>query len=187
MSMKRPDRRVRYTRQVLRMALLDLMREQPIEKITVRAVCERAEVGRATFYAHYRDAYDLLEQIENELFDQIKALLRGIPTASDQMRETLTRIFGCIAENADLCAVLFSENGDRKFLENVMNVAYEQFISEWTGTPADYLYAFAVNGSMGVIQTWVKGGMKEPARTIAELVWTIHRDGFRGIVKEMRG
>ena len=63
------DRRVRYTRMVLKQALLSLMLERPITRITVTEICERAEVNRATFYAHYADPYDLVARIEKELFE----------------------------------------------------------------------------------------------------------------------
>ena len=58
------DARVKYTRMVLKKALLELMQHKPVNKITVKEICERAELNRATFYAHYSDCFDLLESIE---------------------------------------------------------------------------------------------------------------------------
>src|SRR4029453_6969780 len=56
----RTDRRVRRTRELLRRALLSLVQEQGYERITVQDILDRADVGRSTFYAHYRDKDDLL-------------------------------------------------------------------------------------------------------------------------------
>jgi AcrR family transcriptional regulator len=56
----RTDRRVRRTRDLLRRALLSLVQEQGYERITVQDILDRADVGRSTFYAHYRDKDDLL-------------------------------------------------------------------------------------------------------------------------------
>ena len=53
--MSRTDARIRYTQGVLKQALLSFLQEKPINKITVKEVCERAELNRATFYAHYSD------------------------------------------------------------------------------------------------------------------------------------
>ena len=64
--MKKNDARVRYTQKVLKDSLLQLLEKKPINKITVKEVCELAELNRATFYAHYTDCLDLLESIENE-------------------------------------------------------------------------------------------------------------------------
>lgn len=75
------DRRVRYTRMVLKQALLSLMLERPITRITVTEICERAEVNRATFYAHYADPYDLLARIETNCLNP-----SGVPSRADFLR-----------------------------------------------------------------------------------------------------
>ncbi|MEC3954754.1 TetR/AcrR family transcriptional regulator [Nocardia sp. CDC153] len=54
------DRRVRRTRTALHRSLIELMSERPYTRITVRDIIDRADVGRSTFYAHYRDKDDLL-------------------------------------------------------------------------------------------------------------------------------
>ncbi len=55
-----PDRRTQRTRQTLSHALMALIQEKRYEAITVQDICDRANVGRSTFYAHYRDKDDLL-------------------------------------------------------------------------------------------------------------------------------
>lgn len=55
-----PDRRVLRTRKALGAALVDLMRERSFDDISVERLLERADVGRTTFYAHFRDKRDLL-------------------------------------------------------------------------------------------------------------------------------
>ncbi|MBZ0098941.1 MAG: TetR/AcrR family transcriptional regulator, partial [Taibaiella sp.] len=104
------DGRVRYTRMVIRDSLLKLLAEKPIQKITVKEICDLAEINRATFYTHYRDPYDLLEQIENELFENMAATVK---TEQSDPNNLTRKVFRVIEENADLCKVLFSENGDR--------------------------------------------------------------------------
>ncbi|MEI3131006.1 MAG: TetR family transcriptional regulator [Oscillospiraceae bacterium] len=75
------DARVKYTKMVLKKALLELMQHKPVNKITVKEICERAELNRATFYAHYSDCFDLLESIEEELFGRsLNDLCRAIYT-----------------------------------------------------------------------------------------------------------
>ncbi len=54
------DRRVQRTRQLLEQALLALLEEQDYESITVQQITDRANLGRATFYLHYRDKEQLL-------------------------------------------------------------------------------------------------------------------------------
>ena len=65
------DRRVRRTRAQLRRALTQLLAEKELRSITVRELTDRADVNRGTFYAHYRDIYDLMEHLENEFFTEL--------------------------------------------------------------------------------------------------------------------
>jgi AcrR family transcriptional regulator len=55
----RHDRRSRRTRQMLGRALVELMAEKRYDSITVQEIIDRADVGRSTFYAHFRDKEDL--------------------------------------------------------------------------------------------------------------------------------
>ena len=55
-----PDRRTQRTRQALSHALIALIQDKRYDAITVQDICDRANVGRSTFYAHYQDKDDLL-------------------------------------------------------------------------------------------------------------------------------
>ncbi len=68
MEQKRDDRRTQYSKRVIKEALFSLMQEKPINKITVKELCERADVNRSTFYAYYTDIYDLNRKIIKEFF-----------------------------------------------------------------------------------------------------------------------
>jgi len=57
------DLRIRRTRLALREALLALIEEKGFETLIVQDIADRAMINRVTFYKHYRDKYDLLEQI----------------------------------------------------------------------------------------------------------------------------
>ena len=59
--MEKMDARKRYTQMVLKQSFLKLLKEKPVNKITVKEVCELAELNRATFYAHYSDCFALIE------------------------------------------------------------------------------------------------------------------------------
>ena len=69
------DRKTRYTRKALSDSLIELMRDRPFIKITIMDLCEKADVNRTTFYAHYRDSYDLLLQIEEETLAYFEDML----------------------------------------------------------------------------------------------------------------
>jgi AcrR family transcriptional regulator len=55
-----PDRRTQRTQQALSRALVALIQEKRYDSITIQEICDRANVGRSTFYTHYQDKDDLL-------------------------------------------------------------------------------------------------------------------------------
>lgn len=161
------DGRVRYTRNVIKESFITLLQQKPIQKITVKEICERAEINRATFYAHYHDAFDLLAQIENALFANMMSQV-SLDQHYPEPNQVTTAIFKVIEQNADLCKVLFSENQDRRFLRRFVDTARDTMLVEWqrryphlSAEQVQYLYAFVIGGAISVIEEWVRMGMGE--------------------------
>ncbi|MFF5931011.1 TetR/AcrR family transcriptional regulator [Streptomyces hydrogenans] len=75
------DRRVRRTRAALRQALVELVLDKGFHAVTVEEITERADVGRATFYAHYRDKEDLLVGVVRDLAEDRERLLPAVRQA----------------------------------------------------------------------------------------------------------
>ena len=92
---KKEDRRVKYTKMVLKESLIDLLSQKDISAITIKQICEEADVNRTTFYTHYADQYDLLRQIEDELLQNLKAYI----TVFKQKKESRCHICGCHGRN----------------------------------------------------------------------------------------
>ena len=65
------DARVRYTKMIIKKSFISLLKERPINKITVKAICEMSEINRATFYKYYNDPFDLMEKIEEEMLEEL--------------------------------------------------------------------------------------------------------------------
>ena len=75
MDKTKKDRRFKRTQQQLLCALKELINTKSIVNISVRELAELADVNRATFYLHYRDPYDMLEQLGNEFIENLKTIL----------------------------------------------------------------------------------------------------------------
>ncbi len=173
---KKENRRVRYTRMALRESLLSLLQQYPLNKITVSRICEQADVNRSTFYLYYKDAYDLLEQIENDLYEQISLAVEAVPVALPN-EELLQRIFEIIYKNRDLCRVVFGKYGNKDFLRKVGNIHRDYLMREWRRlsrsvdeNTLDYLHAFVSFTSIGIIEKWVAREFHETPAQLASLV-----------------
>lgn len=180
---KTEDRRVRYTKMVLKEGLLKLLKKKPISHISVKELCELADVNRATFYAHYADPQALLGAIEDELVRGICGVLdlshfdgRNV---SDDLFE---RVFAFIEENRDACAVLLADNGDVSFQRNVAQIvrlrciqaAGEHGVAPWQ---EEYIYAYGSIGCVGLITRWLSEGTPRTPKEMAELVRALVMNG----------
>ena len=171
------DRRVRKTRMQLRAGLTQLMREKPIKDITVRELAQLVDINRCTFYLHYRDIYDMVEQVEQEVFEEFEALVRAHPAQELQSKpiSILLDLFEFFSANADLCAVFLGGNGDMAFFNKLIALirgrVVEYWLQEQKKNPEqfDYYFAFLASGFIGIIREWFARDMKETPAQMASL------------------
>ena len=110
--MKKIDARVRYTQKVLKESFLKLLEEKPVNKITVKEVCELAELNRATFYAHYTDCFALLESIEDEMLEGFEESAEvNVTLVNDEMIREMNRQYRDIDASTDVLSFPLGENG----------------------------------------------------------------------------
>lgn len=102
---KEDNRRTRMTRKMLQGALLDLLEEQPLSKINVSKLCERADLNRSTFYAHFKSPQDLLNNIRDTLQQQAPQFELSAP-----LEDKLSRYLSYIRENGRTFHILFHLN-----------------------------------------------------------------------------
>jgi len=181
MSAKSVDARVRYTKMMIRKSFIGLLKQKPIAKITIKEICELAGINRATFYAHYTDQYDLMDQIEDEFLTDITENLNLIDTnmPPTESLEALSGIFRYIRENSELCSLILSEKGNFVFQKRVMMVAQQKFMQGFPDrhliSPEDleYLFVFVSVGSVGIIQKWMEDGMQRSDEDMARLIFSV--------------
>jgi AcrR family transcriptional regulator len=173
------DRKTRYTRKTLADSLIELMKDKPVTKITIRELCERADINRTTFYAHYRDQYDLLRQIEEETLGYIEGMLNKYDSkrSKREVLEMVEEILEFIAGNSSSLQILLSENGDIQFQkklfryfilkEQVMRYFPQKSIREET---KEYWSVYIINGAVGLVQHWLKDNMSVPVPELARIL-----------------
>lgn len=179
---KKTDRRVRYTVMIIKQSFVKLLKIKPISKITIKEICEEADINRATFYAHYKDQYDLLQQIENDIVEDINQYLGSydLRNASEVPAEMLDKVLEYIKANSEIFDVLLNSNGDMKFQQEITNIIGRQhfMLQSAKGDADEYVYLFYANGSIGIILKWLKDGMKKPVREITQLIVDLTYEGI---------
>ena len=127
---------------------------------------------------HYRDIYDLLDQIEQEMFEQFSQTISRHSAQEFQTQPSVMflDIFSFISEHEDMCKVLLSSNGDLTFVNRLKEVVRNKALHDWMEVyhtnetkHYDYFFSFIVSGCIGLMQTWLEGGKKESCESMAQL------------------
>ena len=162
------DKRVQKTKERLYKVLVTLLTERPIKDITVKELSERADINRATFYLHYTDVFDLLDQMEWDLVHKFEGICDGLNVnfSDKQFLQAFNQLLILIQENKDLCLALFGPNGDRKFFTKLVRVVMDKCFDQ--KYYSDYGFAFALAGCVGIILHWLAGGMRESISAVSE-------------------
>ena len=190
MSDKKIDRRVRKTKQQLRNGFAELLKDKPVKDITVREIADYIDINRGTFYLHYKDIYDMMEQIQNEMFDEFNAIIDA--HSPSELKKTAfpiaVDIFNYLAENSSMCRVLLSKNGDIAFVNRLKNIVKEKCLHGWiqlyntkNTQNFEYFYSFIISGYLGLFETWLESGMNETPEEMAALAERLIVNGVKGL------
>ena len=186
------DRRIKYTKNQLKSAMVTLLGERHISKISVKSLCEVADVNRSTFYSHYKDQYDLLEQIRREALENIRRYLEDYSNTGDMSvsEKNLKMILEYGKSNAELFKAFLSDNCDIAFKEDVMEllrIVPSSFGSISPGKTRDYITVLMLTGCISILQRWLQEGMPESTREMSKMIMTVLQainhgfDKFRNI------
>ena len=167
----------KQAQEAMETAFLSLLRKKPLEKISVTELCRKAGVNRSTFYAHYLDVYDLMDQVTNgfirKLFRDIVALL-GEPTiglVSPNGHPLIIKALQTTLEDRDLCQLLVSTRSgiSMKLVDEVCHwgiMRYEGF-SENRNTHYADNYTMMIGGIMILWYEWICSDFAAPIETLA--------------------
>ena len=134
-EVKKEDRRVRRTKKILTQALTELLQQKQVNEITVKELTDLADMNRGTFYLYYKDIFDMIEKIEDEMFSKLNAIftLRENEAVTEQTKPILLDLFRFIENNQEMCRVLLSPNGDMSFLHRLNEVLREKCLHMYLG------------------------------------------------------
>lgn len=186
------DRRTKYTKMVLQNSLFELLKQKSIDKITVTDICHLADINRGTFYYYYTDVFDLLNQIENELYENFLVYFNQYLESSDRNTYLLMiKLFEYLKQEKKIFKIFFSQNGDKDFIKRVYLTAYTSVIEEWKSQKTnldpqqlDKIFLFVANGSISLIQNWFDTGLKESPEELASFINNLSEFGYHHFLKK---
>ncbi|HZR44907.1 MAG TPA: TetR/AcrR family transcriptional regulator [Ktedonobacteraceae bacterium] len=128
------DLRIRRTRKLLQQALIEGTVEKGFAALTVRDITERAMVNRSTFYRHYLDKYDLLEQHLNEIYETLE---EGGGIIGEDRHEGLIELLKQIQQFPDFYRVMLGAQADAFLSQRFRQQTQQRFLAYFHQTFPD--------------------------------------------------
>ena len=153
----------KFTKQAIMKCLMDMLKTQSVEKITVKDICETCEINRNTFYYYFSDIYDVLDSVFAE---ETKTLLE----LEDNLTfyETYKKAAAIIIEYRKAVIHIYNSKNKQivvRYLEKVSNILVRHFVEnsvrDCNVTDGDirYITSFYSYAIVGVTSKWIEEGM----------------------------
>ena len=171
-EVEQTNQRIMITKKLLKDALLRLLENKPVAKITITELCRTAGINRSTFYAHYEIPHDVLLDIEHDLMDELTELLQ--PLSGRNLRASAEIMCHYLYEHADLLRILIRNFSDHD-LEQMMNESYLRVIEHSNVKMKDkdllrLMVAYMAGGGYSLLALWLQEDIKKTPEEIAELL-----------------
>ena len=155
---------------------------EDLSRITVASLTDCAGLTRRTFYSHYKDIPDFIQQVEDAIMDEIRTLVRNIGAATlpelyhsiDELEPApgAVELLEYLAKNCELIGSLLGPGGDlaRDEISGRMQTGIFPAV---LGSFFDYYLSYVVTAEVGVVQRWFENGLPESPKTMARIMTVI--------------
>ncbi len=148
-------------------SLLNLMKEKPLDKITIISIADNSNVDRTSVYQKYRDKFTILQVIEDNILNGLDNTTEDTYQLESQkfVSETqILRILEAVNENRETISILLSENGDPRFYEYFVKFLVDKGLKiidndpQFNGLDArqkELLVQYLSSALLGLVKYWL--------------------------------
>ena len=193
MEQEKKDRRTRKTRQILREALLALLKEKRYDDISVQDIIERADVARSTFYVHYVDKDDLLTGRHGIFAENLGQQLMKHSGESSGNAMSSQAWFYHIQAQSDILKVIAKDSAldlAMKTLRGIIHDSVQQGMQAHSQTgndvnvPLPLMVDYLTDALMTLIKWWAKDGMKKTPEQMDAIFQQLVMPGVLNVLRE---
>ena len=180
---KNMDRRVKRSQNLIKNAFYELANEKDILKITVKDICDRADINRCTFYAHYGNIDVFLDSLEQEYAQKFLDAF-ALYHYDQNTSEMLDALFDCIKSNRELFRLCFRDRstgkGKNVISETILKATLPNWLSQHTLSEeqAVLLEAFICSGGQKIMQLWYESDFSYDEEMVKELLENVIKHGI---------
>ncbi len=165
------NRKSRMTKRLFHETMIELMGKKPVGKITVKEICESADLNRSTFYAHYTEPLDILREMEDEFMQRHQ---EAVTTERRTMEQTLEAYLDALKKEEPYLTLLLEQDPAfrRRIMQSTHALYTEQTMLGQYGNGLDEMQKldFISCGSMYLIENWLKNPSGYSSTDLAGLI-----------------
>lgn len=168
------NQRVSLTKRLLKDALLRLLEEKELDKISISELCRESEINRATFYRHYKLPKDVLIDIEKDFIREIYAMTSGIKSEADA-EKYLEHLCLYFYERSALVKCFMDNNIDydierltSDFYQNILRFG-SKLCEEKSDADREIISTYLSGGAYLILRRWINGKIKKTPEEISRI------------------
>ena len=168
MAINNDDRRVKRTRRLLKQGLTELLGQKQFSDISARDITDKMDLNKPTFYQHYKNTYEMLQDLETDLLEHPQEMIDQYDYDETvfSMRKFFEPFLDFVVENKSVCDTLFVNNASSDFTGKVVDFIYtngagmmKKRLPKLTSEDVDYILSFVAFGLIGLIRRWFEKNM----------------------------
>lgn len=173
------NQRIRISKAMLKTGLLKLLKEKPLNQISVYELCVVSQINRTTFYKYYGSPAELLNEIEADFMAQLDEDLKSMIV---QSTNALLPVLNHLYEHRELFCLLIRSMPEQEFAAHLFSIPSISIIfenmadkSSYSETKIKYIRRFVFQGTLTVLRDWLSSETPEPVTEIADVLTVLRR------------
>ena len=165
----------RKTKKLIQQSFVKILEKKPFESITIGEITKTAKINRGTFYLHFQDKFDLLDQMEQQLISDLGAHLDKLQssysphhTFEKQQENLASTLFCFIGMYSPVLKIFLSDHGRAGFhirfrdaFSDKVRINLEKIegFGDKLNVPIEYFLSFITSAFLGLIEQWVQNDL----------------------------
>ncbi len=181
---EKTNQRILLTKTLLKNSLLELLQTQSIQKVSIKQICQGAQINRSTFYKHYGSQFDLLREIEQDTVEQIVSLLQLHLERQTDAQGAMLAVCRYLEQHFAFLRPLVRNVSDfvqvRWGHPTLRALLRASIAPGWDPALEEYILDYVAAGSARVVQLWMNREAREAPEQIASLLVQLILAGLEG-------
>lgn len=176
------DKRISRTKKLIEDAFIELLQEKEVSEITVKQLCDKAQISRSTFYDHYEDYFTFLKSINGQIVENLVscAQLYHFDTDTDLAVDALLKFMD---ERRGLFSVIFHDLNNEAislYIEKMKPIVLPVWLKESNlmKEEAEFIFDYFMNCSMWLLKKWFYGEINVSAERFKEMFASLTKYGI---------